>query len=59
MILDRFFKGPLRNYIEIIFRNKNGNNPEKILYQDNIPEPFLTIPRFQTLIQDSFRNHSK
>ena len=31
----------------------------KMLYQDDAPEPFLTVPRFQAAIQERFRNCSK
>ena len=39
--------------------NKDGSNPGKMLYQDDAPEPFLTVPRFQAVIQEPFRNRSK
>ena len=59
MILDTPFEGPLWSYMQMIFANEDGSNPGKMLYQDDAPEPFLTVPRFQAAIQEPFRNRSK
>ena len=45
--------------MQMIFANKDGSNPGKMLYQDDAPEPVLTVSKSQAAIQEPFRNRFK